>query len=555
MKKIATLIFIYCLFQATPSMSQSLNWDWVKLNQGKAIPTLGNLFIDVDSSIYASFSFQEYVTLDNLTLQFQQKNVIDTDLGVWKLDRNGNSIWAKRYGTNAVEHAGAIGRDLNGRLYATSDTRVFYTDPIDTLQPGFHRFYINEQGNWLEARKVSRVAHRDKRGRELIIGTLKDTLILGNDTLIPEPGIPIYPEKYIAMRDSNSHYYWAKKLGSSDSLRPKFLYFLGKNKIVLVGVNTRKSSTICGDTLSQSSVFWTFYDTLGNCSGLQNFPMSEPTVNRMLINAQSEIFIVGQYTSALMYNGKTWNQGIVSGPNLFLIKIDTLGHIGWVNASEGIISHGVEASAITKDLHGNIIIGGTTWGKSQLEQTILGQDSIRDLFIAAFSPESGKLLWTKESDTEKNQVGPALHNFYWANIYDIKVAPTNQLLVLGNFLTPTYTLGKHQLTAVERDNFYIAALNLNITKSVDSEMEEQCLVHLAYHNRGISITENCPENPVTHFALYAITGQEITLSAQERLSDRYYLGLSHSLSAGLYVLNWKRRDGSFGAQKFISLGE
>lgn len=536
--------------------AQSLKWEWVTASHGGQSPYIGGFFVDQDSSIYTSFSFHDNWHADSFSIFHQMQDPTDADLVVWKLNQVGKTEWINSYGTNWMEESGSIGRDKEDRLYVDCKVNRFISSlPIDTLSEGKYRFYIDESGRWLEAQKKSKesISHQDAKGRNLTIGTLGigDTLIFGKDTLLGPPlgSTPIYPDKYVALVDSASGNYWGKYIGSFFSQLPLHFRFLDENKLLLVGVTTEDSTMACSNSLMKEGIFWAMYDSLGNCLSFNSLNAVQPSVSKIIINDQKETFLLGSYTSTLSFGGKTWNSNAGFGSNFCILKLDQNGEIKWVNASEGG-QHQITANSFVKDLSGNIIVGGHIWGQADIGHTKIGRDSIQDIFICSFDPSSGQVLWTKKSDTQASQVS-ASPFYLWGNLIDLAISPKNRLYVLGNFRTSSYALGNHLLTFRGTQNLYIAALNLNATKSVNPKLEEKCPLHLNYQNEGIQVADLCPEIPITHFSLLAITGKKIPISTPEKLAQGYALRPAQSLSPGIYILQWERRNGVRGVKKFV----
>ncbi len=534
--------------------SQSLEWTWVTSSYGGLSPYIGNIFVDRDSSIYTCLSAHDDWNAGSYSIQLPRSEPTDADVIVWKLGRSGTTQWLNSYGTNWMDKAISIGRDENDKLFARCNINKFLSqNPIDTLSGGDFRFYIDEQGNWLNARKISpTITWSDARGRELFIGTLQigDTVVFGKDTIWGPPigTLPLYPEKYIAMVDSATGNYWGRYIGSYESQLPLHLRFLDGNKILLVGISQELTTMQCANSTIKGGIFWAFYDSLGNCQNYQTIDASQPAISRVFVNDQKEIHLLGNYSTTLSFDGRIWNNNNRTGNNFCLVKLDQDGTILWVNASEGS-EHTNTVTSMVEDNSGNIILGGDIWGRCSIDNKIMGKDSVKDIFICAFSSIDGKLIWTKESDTQKPQAGIQ----QWGHLHALALNPENYLLVLGNFRTPTYILGRHELEFKGTQNLYIASLNLNFTKSLTPNLFPNCPLHLHAHSPTHSLTlkDDCPNQPIIHFHLYALSGQKITISNTEKLAQGYRLQPARSLPGGMYILEWERCSGAHGVMKFV----
>lgn len=537
--------------------AQAPTWDWVNVSYGGISPYGGKFYVDQDSSIYTSMSVHHEWHADSFSIYQQPKDPYDADLVVWKLNNTGKTEWLKKYGTNWMDRNGDIRRDENDSLYvACKIDRFASTLPLDTLTGGDYRFYIDEKGNWLRAKKAPRkVSQRDAKGRTLEIGRLGtgDSLIFGRDTIYGNPigTIPIYPDHYIAMIDSATGNYWAKHIGDFSSQRPLHLRFLDENKILLVGVTQQRATMQSCNPTFNDGIFWVLFDSLGNCISYHSIDALESTVGRIAINNQKEIYLLGHYFTSLSFGGKTWNSGIIHGSNFCVIKIDSTGSIVWANSTEGNM-HSISATSMVQDLNGNIIVAGAIMGQAKIEQEIIGKDSAQDIFICSFDPNDGKLQWTKSSDTQKSQAPPGAF-FQWGYIHHLAISPLNHLYVLGSFNTSTYTLGSHTLQYQGNQNIYIASLNLNKTKSISQNFTDSCPISLHFRSptHSLLIHDACPGQPVNQFSLYTLSGLEISISQIEKRADGYSLQPGQSLPIGMYILRWERRNGARGVTKFL----
>ena len=115
------------------------------------------------------------------------------------------------------------------------------------------------------------------------------------------------PEKYVALIDSSTGNYWGRYIGSYASQVPLHVRFLDENRVLVVGVSQDKGTIECGNPITKEGIFWALYDSLGNCLSYQSIDALQPAVNRIIINDQKEIYLLGHYTTTLTFGGKTWN--------------------------------------------------------------------------------------------------------------------------------------------------------------------------------------------------------------------------------------------------------
>lgn len=555
------LIALFLAITIVKTYPQTPNWDWVNLSHGGLSPYGGKFYVDQDSSIYVSMSVHNEWHADSFSIYQQPQDHYDADLVVWKLNESGNTEWLHTYGTNWMDRNGDIRRDENHDLYIECKIDRFGSNlQLDTLTGGDYRFYIDEQGTWLKAEKApGKFTQRDARGRTLKIGRLGtgDTLIFGTDTILGNPigTIPIYPDHYIAMIDSVNGNYWGKIIGDFESQLPIFLRFLDENSILLVGRTQRRARMQACSPTYKEGIFWVLFDSLGNCINYHSIDAVEPGLGGIAINNQKEFFILGRYATSLSFGGKTWNSGLIYGSNFFVMKVDSQGSAVWVNSTENSQAH-VHANKIVQDLNGNMIIGGYTIGEVPIEHLTIGKDSVQDIFLCSFDPHDGKLQWTKGSDTQKSQAPPGSF-FQWGHIQQLAISPLNHLYMLGSFITPTYTLGPHVLQYRGSQNIFVASLNLNKTKAVFEELAETCPVHIHYStfSNTLLIRDECPDQPIVDFTLYALSGQKVNFQITENEGEKgYELQPVRFLPVGMYILKWHRRNGVPGGAKIVVAG-
>ena len=174
-------------------------------------------------------------------------------------------------------------------------------------------------------------------------------------------------------------------------------------------------------------------------------------------------------------------------------------------------------TSMVKDMNDNIIVGGTAGEKYHIDQQFFGEDSIRDIFICSFSAIDGKLMWIKESDTQPSNL------YEWAYLHELAVTEENNLLVMGNFRTDTYTLGRHVMTFQGKQNLFIASLNINHTKSLPPTVNNNCPLHVNYTSGNLLLKDECPEQRIQHLKIFTLSGQKLSIIGTRKTCWRLFI--------------------------------
>lgn len=552
------VIIIYLLFANV--FAQSPKWKWAFHGEtGKSRLTL-QVFVDTDSSIYASTSFLDYLNLGSYSFQTQKAWVGDEDLVLWKMNTKGDIIWAKQFGTSATDQAIDIGRDLKGKLYLeVLINGQQHSLPSDSISQGEYRQYFDDEGNWEMIKRFPLPEDSDILGRQLWLKGIPygDTVIYGPDTLVGGGGNgAIYQDYYIGLSDISGREIFGKIIGNNSNQVPSVTRILNPNKIFVAGRIGERETIICEDTLAgiEEGIFWAYYDTLGNCLDYNYWEMKEPGIEKILVGSNQDIFLLVPFWDTLRFNGRSL--GGIQERHRMIMKIDSTGEIEWVNAtSTGVHLGNFNPSKLALDQYGNLLLAGSSLGKIKFGQLIFGKDSANDMFIIAFNQE-GKAIWVIDSDMEKSLI---YNQFFVAGMRDIAVGKNNEIYALGTYYQPfpyydtlqQFKLGLYNLPANGFYNFFIASLTKDFIKSLQPSKAIHCPFHIHYHQNNLLLQDLCPELPITQFKLYSIAGQKIVISERKKITKGYLLQPIQPLPPGIYILKWERRSGEQGVKKFV----
>ena len=216
------------------------NWLWVDKFDGikdQRGSRDNRLAIDQLSNIYVVGGFQNRGVSQTGTYgPFSITSNGEWDAFIFKMDENGNWLWAKNVGSNKSDRANSIAIDLDNDIYITGEYRnpmVFTganaSNGTDTLSHKQKRDIFvakcNNNGDWIWAKRA-RSSGTDKpyqmsvdANKQVFLGgTTKDTLVFSNNLSVA-PQIPgdTTASSWVAQLDGSTNtgdWVWAKMAGS-----------------------------------------------------------------------------------------------------------------------------------------------------------------------------------------------------------------------------------------------------------------------------------------------------------------------------------------------------
>jgi hypothetical protein len=212
---------MYCLAKISPSG----NVLWAKniagnlnIKDGLAADEIGNVYL-------AESFYKDSITLGPFTLYNADITGATNDILLAKYNTSGDVIWAKRFGNDSNDAAGAMTVDYNGNMYVALGSASSYLNLGGTLLTGvpdsllycFAKFDNNGNTVWAElldphlnfgALAADRPGGTGEMetGNVFVTGTLNANVTLGTDTLIWNGSYNMF----IARFTSSGAFVWAR---------------------------------------------------------------------------------------------------------------------------------------------------------------------------------------------------------------------------------------------------------------------------------------------------------------------------------------------------------
>ncbi len=339
--------------------------------------------------------------------------------------------YAHTYGAGHFDEALAIAADNNNNLYMTATfIGQWAWREGDTLQSSggtdFAIVRLDAQGQpvWVRSGggrvddELSQLAVLPDGSALAAAGWMRDTLVLGNDTLTTE-GLS-GDNGLLVKYDSNGNLQWARQWAGKGISRITALINGDNGQIYAGGIFTDTLLINDTDTLVASGGFDMLvarYDANGDLLGYKQLGGSQTEVLNTIALSPNGFLYVGGY-----FVGNTglgaFNLQSAGESDALLLKTDNEGNVWWAKQFGGQYAESIERMEV--DGNGNLLLGGvftdqTTWGDISLTGW-----GITDIVLAQTDSE-GSPIWVVNVGSEQ---GDALN--------DLTLDAQNNIYLAGN---------------------------------------------------------------------------------------------------------------------------
>ena len=357
----------------------------------------------------------------------------------------------------------------------------------------------------------------DAIGNTYVSGYFFDSiLIFGTDTLVNTPGgsADIFIVKY----DTLGNVIWAKGFGSNQ-------FDDGIDIATDAAGDVYFCGTFNGLTITMGSVTLTNAAGLGNTSDLFLMKMDSSGIvlwakraggmendygTDLAVDNSGDILMTGIFKSSSITFGATvlGNAGGGSGTSdAFIAKYDSLGSLIWAKSEGGGADD--EGRDVTANILGDIFLLGVfngtsiTFGSTTLPNAGVGYN---DIFISKYD-SLGNIIWAKGIGGSNNE-----------DVRNISMDLLGNILVAGNFNSPTLTIGSTVLTTAGSDDVlvvkYDTSGNIIWAESAGGTLSDRCYGSMVDANNNLIITGffNSPVLTIGSTALSTVGSYDIFLA-------------------------------------------
>lgn len=359
---------------------------WLKSYGGTALDAGYAVETDFLGDIVILGYMQESVNFDGSTLT----SAGTYDICLFKLDSDGNIVWARRDGGIEQDQAYGLAIDDLANIYVTGfyagssvignnilnasgllDAVIYKVSPsggIDWVQNG--------GGTGIDLGQAIAV---DEAGDVYVTGSFENSASFGNNILTSSGSSDVFIAKY----STNSTILWAKKAGGNELDRPFDLIF-NDGEVVLTGVFSGDASFDFSDISSagEQDIFLAKYSEIGIHRWAKSFGgVNDDRGRKLTYNENGDIYMTGLFEGFAAFD--TDGVGAQLGQDIFIAKTDEDGGIYWVESAGGLGED--EGFGIAIDTLSDKLYLGMNFDQNiVLEDTsIIGYGS-NDMVIAAY---------------------------------------------------------------------------------------------------------------------------------------------------------------------------
>jgi ribosomal protein S11 len=547
--KICTTFFLALVYLSIHA--QSSDWIWAKTAVGTISDVGRCVATDPTGNIIVAGEFYSpTITFGSITLT----SIASDDIFIVKYDPAGNVIWAKSAGGIGSESGTGISTDMNGDVLVTGsfDSPTIAFDSYTVNNSGNDDIFVakyDSSGNVLWAKSAGGNSYdggnsicADANGNVLITGYFcSSSIIFGSTTLLNGSMNNAWSDFFVAKYDPLGNLLWAKSAGGTYDERAEDIGTDAVGNIFVTGFFESSTLHLDNITLTNPSfadeIFVVKYDTSGNVTwaksavGLGN---DEP--DELSIDQGGNILVTGYfYSSTITFGSVTLS--LIGSSDLFIVKYDPIGNVMWAKSAGGISSD--YGAGIATDTLGNILQTGwfesssIVFGSYTLINAGIG---VGNLFVTKYDA-SGNILWAKSAGGTGYDLSRS-----------INVDPNGNVLVTGQFTSPTITFGSTVLTNTDSStNFFIAKLdgttglaktnNFEAIKTFPNPFSDQTTLYLSV--------------PYKHATLVIYNSFGQSIKEINNISERTITLQRDNLPSGIYFIQIVEDNQIIGTNKLI----
>ena len=417
--KINLIVFAVLMVFGFSSSGQTVQWAKKGISEG--FENGNALVVDDSGNVYVTGQIEFSSVFDNYTLNTYGQH----DIVVAKYSTDGTIKWIKKAGGRDGDIGNGIGIDANHNVYVTGEFEEVanfgngVTLTSDGANDGFVVKY-DANGNTVWAKRFGTIYSEKGRalavspsGNVYITGNFSGSSDFGSTTLNSYGGNDIF----VAKLNTNGNFLWAKKAGGGNQDRG-YGIALDKNEDVYVTGTFTGSASFSGTTLSNSANGASFiakYSSSGSLIWAKESGACCDTTksNSIALDENGNIYIAGSFADKTEFDSYHFTSRGVT--DIFLTKYDPNGNVIWSKQAGGAdedVAYGVTVDTLNHLVYvtGFVRAHGTF---DQFPFTIAGY---KDIFVAAYNMQ-GAVQWMRLYGGTQRDLGSAVAVDPNGNIY------------------------------------------------------------------------------------------------------------------------------------------
>jgi hypothetical protein len=474
---------------------------WAKRIGGSSSFTGRTVTVDTSGNVYVTGVFRgQNMTFGNTTLVNVDITGITSEICIFKLDTNGNFLWANSIGGNG--------------LGTTNDLDIIASTTVD----------IN--------------------GNLLVYGFYASpTITLGAFSLSNTFNMNLFFAKY----DTNGNVLWAKSSGggaiNQSGFYPGGISSDENGNFVLTGNFEPSiefdSISLVGSGSFNSAVFIAKFDSSGNVLWARCDPSSQGLGTAITFDKNGNIFFTGFFVSpTITFDTITLNNYDTTGiyEDFFIVKYDAYGNVIWANVAGGNSS--CVGGNIATDSNGNILVAGAFFGNNLVfGGTTLASAGFYDGFFVKYD-SFGNAIWAKSFGTS-NADGPS----------GILVDSNNDIYVTGLFEGPILSLIPVSIVNSGFLSYDLFIAKLNASTVGIEELALQSSLSIAPNPFTFQTTISFKEEQTnSSLRIFDIVGKEVksfTFSGKQLKFEK------EDIKSGVYILQCVDKNKIVSTKKIV----
>lgn len=528
---------VFATISLSTLKAQAPNYLWVQGPGGASNDYGESVSTDASGNVYITGSFgSPTITFGSFTLTNADISGITADLFIVKYNPSGTALWARSVGGLSDDKGKGISVDLAGNLLVTgffkSTSITFGTFTV--INAGNNDVFIakyDASGNALWANGFGGTGDdgtysvsTDDANNVFVAGYFRSpTIAIGSTTLT---NASTNQDVLVAKFDISGNAIWAKSAGGSLHDWGQSVICDETGNVIITGNYYSTSITFGSTTLANAGtvdLFIVKYDNAGNVLWAKKYGGAAGDYGYgVSTDLNNNVLVTGIFASSTITFGTTTltNAGLY---DMYIAKFDSLGNNIWANGAGGASYDW--GFRVANDASGNSYIIGSymsstiTLGSTTL--TNVGSTSVTDVFFTKIDP-SGNFIWAKSAGSTSNDNGNG-----------ICLDPSGNILITGDFGTPSITFGATTLTSLGGADVFLTKLDFATGLVGDSELKNNILIYPNPTNGIFSVDWN---QDISGIEIYTILGKKIYSAAPLDHSNQLIINLSEQPS-GIYFVN------------------